>query len=186
MLRNNKERKMEVKVLSQRQLFQSKKNIGLLEEEIELPGGVRSVHHTVTHRGAVVILPVTEEGKLLFLRQYRHSLKETIWELPAGTLDPKEGPDACAAREIQEETGFAAAEWHSLGTLWPAPGFCDEVQYCYLAKKLTPSRRPMDEDEVIEVCPLSVEETLSMIAEGTIRDGKSLAVILKARCLGLV
>jgi len=175
---------MEVRVISQRKIFQSQKNIGLIEEEIELPNGVRAVHHTVTHRGAVVILPVNDNNEILFLKQYRHSLRETIWELPAGTLDPTERPEVCAEREIQEETGFAAEEWHSLGTLWPAPGFCDEVQYCFLAKKLYPSRKPMDEDEVIEVCPLPLDTVISMIADGTIRDGKSLGAILRAQCMG--
>lgn len=177
---------MDVRVISQRKIFQSEKNIGLIEEEIELPNGVRALHHTVTHRGAVVILPVTDNNEILFLKQYRHSLGETIWELPAGTLDAGEKPEVCAEREIQEETGFAADEWHSLGALWPAPGFCNEVQYCFLAKKLRPSRRPMDEDEVIEVCPLAIETAMAMIADGTIRDGKSLGVILRAKCMELL
>lgn len=172
--------------VSTERLFQTPKGLGLIEEKLQLPDGSSHLHYTITHRNAVVILPVTEFGEILLLKQYRHSVGETIWELPAGNLEADEEPQACAEREIQEETGFAAKEWHSLGSLFPAPSYCNRIQFCFLARNLVESRKPMDEDEVIEVYSVTLEEVMSMIGDGILRDGKSLATILRARCLGLL
>jgi ADP-ribose pyrophosphatase len=106
-------------------------------------------------------------------------------EAPAGTLERGEEPLGCAQREIQEEVGMQAKQWESLGTLYPAPGFCDEVQYLFVARELTPSHLPADEDEEITIVEMMQPEILNAIRTGDICDGKTLAIILKAQLLGL-
>lgn len=174
-----------VKSLERRLVYEGRV-IGLVEEKIELPGGKVTTHSTVRHPGAVVILPVCENGDLLLLRQYRHSLRRSILELPAGTLNAGESPDDCARRELPEETGFAARTWQSLGTLFPAPGFCDELQYGYFASDLYPQMEQMDEDEFIEVERHTAAAVEKLVSAGELSDGKTLAFILKARVAGLI
>jgi ADP-ribose pyrophosphatase len=162
------------------------KTLSLVAESVLLPSGVEHTHLTVTHPGAVVILPVTSDGEILLLRQYRHSLKRWILEFPAGTLNAGEEPLACAKRELPEETGFAAAHWRDLGLLYPAPGFCEEVQHLYFASELSPESAQKDEDELIELQTHSVDAVEALISSGEISDGKSLAAFLRARLIGLV
>lgn len=147
------------------------------EQLVRLPGGTEKTHVTVRHPGAVVIVPQKTDGKFLFTRQYRHSISREMLELPAGTLEPGEEPQQCAAREIQEEVGVSAASWTPLGVLYPAPGFCDELQHCFLARDLNPSVLPADEDEIIEAVELSAKEVLDAIAAGQITDSKTLACL---------
>jgi ADP-ribose pyrophosphatase len=151
------------------------------QEEVELPSGSVVKRDIVRHPGAVVILPITSDGKLILVRQYRHAIGKTILEFPAGTLDPKELPLDCAKRELAEEVGQQAEEWQSLGTLYPAPGFCDEKQHLYLASKLSPFRLPGDEDEIIEVQSLSIDQVESAIVSGEIEDGKSISIFTRAK-----
>lgn len=123
---------------------------------------------------------------MLLLRQYRHALREWILEIPAGTLAPGEAPLDCAKREIQEETGFAASEWTQLGTLYPSPGFCNEVQHLFAASNLHASRLDADEDEQIEVVEVSLSELDQLVTRGEIRDAKTLASILLVKMAGLI
>jgi ADP-ribose pyrophosphatase len=157
-----------------------------VEQEIVHGDGRVSKIDKVEHPGAVVILPVDHDGRLVVLKQFRPALMKTIYEFPAGTLETGEDPQVCAQRELAEEIGKAAARWTSLGILYPAPGFCDEVQYCYLASELSDSRAEMDADEVIEPDRMTVAEVEAAMAEGQISDGKSLAIFLRARLAGLV
>ena len=151
------------------------------QEEVELPTGSVVKRDIVRHPGAVVILAITDNGQLLLVRQYRHSVGKSILEFPAGTLDPKELPLNCAKRELAEEVGQQAAKWQALGTLFPAPGFCDEKQHLFIARALSPFRLPGDEDEIIEVETLSVEQVESAIICGEMEDGKSISIFMRAR-----
>lgn len=162
------------------------KKISLFREIQALPDGRETTIEVLRHPGAVVILPMSEEGKLFLLRQYRPALARFILEFPAGTLEPGEDPAICAERELQEEIGMSAARWENLGMLFPAPGFCDELQYLYFASKLSAKRRPMDEDEVIEVLEFSASEVEELIRRGELVDGKSLAIFLKAQLHGFL
>lgn len=168
-----------------RTLYQGKR-LSVVEEILTLSSGKPYVHTTVTHPGAVVILPVDTNGNIYFIKQYRHSIKETLLELPAGTLELNEDPLECAKRELKEEIGKSAKEWISLGILYPAPGFCSEKQFCYIAKDLFDEKLEGDEDEVIEVSPINSKELPKIIKEGKILDGKSLALVCRSNILGLL
>lgn len=159
----------------------------VVREKLELPGGkgVKD-RDIVVHPGAAVFIPQQADGRLLLTKQYRYSLQKEILEFPAGTLDFSEAPLDCAKREIQEEVGMRAEEWIPLGTVWPSPGICNEVQHFYVARGLTPSRLEGDEDEQIEVISMSVPEVESAIANGSISDGKSMALFLKAKLAGII
>jgi len=146
-------------------------------DEVEVKNGVNVRREVVEHPGAVIIVPVGEDGRILWERQYRYAAGRYLMELPAGTLEPGEDPEECARRELIEEVGFAGAEWSLLGRYYTAPGFCTEYMHCFLATGLTPDYADGDEDEDIEVVPLTLEETLAMIDAGDVEDAKSLAAI---------
>ncbi len=158
----------------------------LVRDQVRLPSGRKIDKVTVRHPGAVVILPAFADGSILLTWQYRHSIARYILELPAGTLEPDEAPLACAQREITEEVGHSAAEWIELGTIYPSPGFCDEVQYFFLARDLEPTDLNPDEDEIIEVRRYSNAQVDDAIISGAIEDGKSLALLARARARGLI
>jgi ADP-ribose pyrophosphatase len=155
-------------------------------EEFRVGGRDRSFEK-VSHPGAVVILPVDEEGRILFVRQYRFAVDRLLLELPAGTLERSDlDPGACAVRELAEEVGRGAKRWVPLGTLFPAPGFCDEVQYCFFAGDLYVDEAKADEDEFIEVVPMSVDQVEAAIATGELVDAKSIGCFCRARLARLV
>lgn len=160
------------------------KKISVQIEEIAVAGGSYTHQETVLHPGAVVILPIGEEGSLYFVSQYRHSVRRHVLELPAGTLNPNEDPAACARRELQEELSLAASTWHELGTLLPAPGFCNEVQFIFVARDLSSAPGIPDADEVLTTQRLSPREVKEAIASFELLDGKSLATILRAVIAG--
>lgn len=155
------------------------------QEIVHSDGRVKRIDK-VEHPGAVVILPVDDDGRLIILKQFRPALMQTIYEFPAGTLEVDEDPALCAKRELAEEIGKAAERWVDLGKLYPAPGFCDEVQHCYFAAGLTDAHAEMDEDEVIEPERMTVAEIEAAISNGQIVDGKSLAIFLRARLAKLI
>ncbi|GAD80076.1 NUDIX hydrolase [Vibrio ezurae] len=161
------------------------KNLSLIEESQTLPNGVEVQHTSVSHPGAVVILAKTPNNTLLLLNQYRPSLKEWLLEIPAGTLEENEAPLSGAKRELEEETGYSAKKWQSLGQLTPMAGFCNEIQYLYLAEELSLTQRlSQDSDEVIEVLDVSVDQLLSWIQQDKITDAKTIATLSKALLTG--
>ncbi|WP_283131730.1 NUDIX hydrolase [Enterovibrio norvegicus] len=162
------------------------KRFTLEESTHTLPNGVITNHITLEHPGAVLILPVANDGKLVLLKQYRPSIRRWIYEFPAGTLESSESPSVCAVRELAEEASLQAEEWHTIGESLPAPGFCNETQYLFVAKLLSPCEAEMDEDEVIEVVHFSVEEVTSMIANNKIQDSKTIVAFCRAQLLGLI
>lgn len=148
--------------------------------------GRRAVYERVRHPGAVVVLPIMDDGRLVLVEQYRLSTRCTLLEAPAGTLEKNELALDCAAREIQEEVGFAAGEMITLGTVYPAPGFCDEVQHFFVARQLTVAKLPGDVDELLKPVLLTVKEFEARVAQNLVQDGKTLAIFLRARVAGLV
>ena len=154
-----------------------------IADQVEYPSGKNSTHYTVKHPGAVVVIPQMDDGDLLIIEQYRHSLGRSILELPAGTLEVGEPALACAKREIVEEIGHRARNWLELGCLFPAPGFCDEVQHLFLARGLSEARADGDEDEIIDVHKVSLAEIDKLIKSGEFSDAKSLAALMRARLL---
>ncbi|MDN3696250.1 MULTISPECIES: NUDIX hydrolase [Vibrio] len=163
------------------------KNISLIEEDIALPNGNTISHTMIHHPGAAVILPVTESGNIILINQFRPSLKKWLLELPAGTIEPGEQPLECAKRELEEETGFSGEEFISLGLVTPLAGFCDEIQYLYVAKQLSETRRyACDDDEIIEVVTLSLDELEDKIRQESITDAKTIACLSKAKLCGYI
>ena len=165
------------KVISTTPIFQGRV-IDMHVDEVEFEPGRISRREVVTHPGAVVIIPVDEQGRILWITQYRYAAGKTLLELPAGTLEPDETPLATAQREIVEEVGFAAAAWRELGGFYSAPGFCSEYLYAYLATDLQEDYAAADEDEDITVIPLTLDETYARLDAGEIIDAKSIATLM--------
>ncbi|MEZ8154040.1 NUDIX hydrolase [Vibrio splendidus] len=164
------------------------KSISLIEENVTLPTNVVVKHTTIHHPGAAVILPITSSGKIILINQFRPSLKKWLLELPAGTMEIDETPLQCAQRELEEETGYSATSFQSLGQVTPLAGFCDEIQHLFVAKHLSLTTRfECDEDEVIEVIEvieLSLEELHNKIRHDQITDTKTIACLSKAQLCG--
>jgi ADP-ribose pyrophosphatase len=158
----------------------------VLLEKYRLPNGQQLERSIVAHPGAAVIVPQCSNGDLLMVQQYRHAIRGSLLEFPAGTMEQSEAPLACAQREIVEEVGHSAEEWISLGLLHPAPGFCNEAQHCFLARMLVPKQAAMDEDEIIEVRRISPAALEAEISAGKLTDAKTLAVFLLLRLRGMI
>lgn len=133
----------------------------------------------VEHSGAVVMIPIDKEGKILLVKQWRAPIKQIIIELPAGTLEEGEDPVSCAQRELQEEIGHQANKITPLGGFFSAPGFCTEYLHLFLAEDLKEKTLLGDDDEGIDILPCSLESSLNMIEDGIICDAKTIAGILR-------
>ena len=144
-------------------------------ENVTFPNGFNVDLEIIRHPGAAAIVPVTEDDRMLMLKQYRHAVNDFIWEIPAGTFDGQEAPLDCARRELTEETGFTAACWVNLGIITPLPGYSDEKIHLFLARDLTPAAQHLDQDEVLEVHSLHLKQVETMITDGQIHDAKTIA-----------
>lgn len=153
-------------------------------DSVRAPDGKVRKIEIVDHPGAVTLVPVDADGRLYFVRQYRHSSLEVLLELPAGTLDPNEDPTDCARRECREETGMAAEEITRLGGYFLAPGYSTEYLHVYLATGLTESPLPADEDEDLRVERLTLEQAEGLARSGELHDAKTLAALYLYRLHG--
>lgn len=174
------------KVLERRTILQGRVlDIGV--ERVSLPGGREADLEILRHPGAAAIVPVTDAGEILLIRQYRHAVGDYIWEIPAGTREGEEPPLDCARRELVEETGFTGADWTDLGEMVPVPGYSTERIYLYLARDLGRADQHLDEDEVItEVRAVPVAQALAWTADGTIIDAKTVVGLARAQHRGLL
>ncbi len=153
---------------------------------VQTPAGRVVPWDVVEHHGAVTIVPVDAEGQVWFVRQYRHAVGETLLEFPAGTLEPDEEPLACAQRELAEEIGRAARRWTHLGAFFLAPGYSTERMEVFLARDLIPAQGQPDADEILRPERYPWQQVARWMAEGRIRDAKTLAAWTLARShLGL-
>lgn len=153
--------------------------INLRVDTAELPNGATATREVVEHPGGVCVAALTEDGCLLFVRQFRYPYQSVLLELPAGKLDPGEDPLEAGKRELREETGAKASRYESLGTLYPSPGYCGEIIHLYAASGLTFGETAPDEDEFLEVEKIPLEEAARMVLEGEIPDAKTQAAVLK-------
>jgi ADP-ribose pyrophosphatase len=172
-----------VKRIDSKPLWQQGDSWRLRLDTLQLPNGRILEKAAVEHPGAVVLVPVRPSAngpEVLMLRQYRHVLDQTILELPAGTRGWDEAWLACAQRELREETGHRAEKFTELGQIWPAPGISDELMQLYLAEELTLAPLPGDEDEMIELVPMSLTKLVEMAGNGRLQDAKSIIGILRA------
>lgn len=152
-------------------------------DTVILPDGKEGVREYIRHPGGVGIVALTEDNEVLLVKQYRYAYSEVVTEIPAGKRDPGEEPLTTGMRELEEETGYRAEHYTSLGCLYPTPGCCDEIVYLYLATGLTQSEAHLDEDEFLDVerCPL--DEMVQRVMAGEITDAKTQIAILKTKLL---
>lgn len=146
-------------------------------DTVRLPNGNISHREYVMHPGAVVIVPLLADGKVVLERQYRHPLQQEFIELPAGKIDPGEDVLKTGQRELFEETGYTARDWIKLGVQHPCIGYSNEVIHIYLANGLVAGEHQRDDDEMLEVFDLKLEDSLVMIQRGEITDSKTIAAL---------
>lgn len=148
-------------------------------DRIRMADGVVAVRETLVHPGAVCMVPVTAEGNLLLVTQYRHAAGRRLLELPAGTLEKGEAPENAVTRELQEEVGRMPGKVESLGGFFVAPGYTSEYIHLFVCSELAESRLDADEDEDIEIEERTREAALAAIESGEICDAKSVIGILR-------
>jgi len=152
-------------------------------DTVRFPDGSTGQLELIRHPGAAAIVPCASDPPgadptILLIRQFRYATGGQLWEIPAGTLDPGEDPEACARRELMEETGVTAARLQRLTSIWTTPGFTNEVIHLYLATGLTTGEPSRERDEFIEVVPQPLSRVLTLIRDGEIRDAKTVVAIL--------
>jgi len=140
--------------------------------------GRRHRREVVAHPGAVVVLPLTDDGQVILIRNRRYAVGQVLLELPAGTLEKHEDPINCAGRELLEETGYLAGRLNALGSFFTSPGILSEKMYAYAAYDLQKREEALEEGEEIEVVPTGWDEAIEMIRLGQIQDGKTIATVL--------
>ncbi|OGO63274.1 MAG: hypothetical protein A2Z45_03220 [Chloroflexi bacterium RBG_19FT_COMBO_55_16] len=150
-------------------------------DQIRLPNGKSVSLDIVEHPGAVTLVPIDEQGQVWFVRQYRYAAQVELLELPAGSLDKGESPQACALREVREEIGMAAGQLQKVGEFFLAPGYSTEYMYVYLATNLRPDPLEADADEFLTVESVPADQAYKMAESGQIQDGKTLAALYLAR-----
>ncbi|MEZ5315004.1 MAG: NUDIX hydrolase [Chlamydiales bacterium] len=160
-----------------KELFHGKR-VDFLSIEVEDPQGKTICQEIISHPGAVVILPLLDKERIILIQNRREAVQEVLWELPAGTLEKQEDPLMCAARELEEETGYRAGEITHLFNCYSTPGFCNEKLYIYRATDLTQRIQKLDAMEEIKVVVIKLMKALEMIKAGTIRDSKTIATLL--------
>ena len=134
----------------------------------------------IHHNGAAAVIPVTERGEILMVRQYRNALDRYTWEIPAGKLEYGEDPLQCAVRELSEETGFSAGKYTYLGGVSPSPGYCRETIHIYLATELSAGQSHPDENEFLDVVKMPFADAFRLAASNEMTDGKTIIGLLRA------
>lgn len=153
----------------------------VVRDTVALPNGNTSVREVIRHIGAVCVIPVTEDNRVVVERQYRYPLDRIILEIPAGKLDaPDEDRLSAIQRELREETGYSADEWLEIGDFHPAPAYSDEYITMYLARGLRKGQQHLDEDEFLDVCTVPLKDLVEDVMAGKISDAKTQVCILKA------
>ena len=149
-------------------------------DTVRLPDGGAAEREYIEHPGAVAVIALTDSGELVMERQFRYPLGRDMIEIPAGKIDPGEDPLATARRELQEETGYTAAEWTHVATINIAIAYSDEHIEIYLAKGLSQERAKLDEEEFLEVFTLPLAKALAWVREGRITDSKTVSALFWA------
>ena len=147
-------------------------------DDITYDSGNKGIREVVLHNGGAVVLPITDEGKVVLVKQYRYPFEKFLYELPAGKLEKNEDPLKCASRELQEETGYTTSNITKLGSIYTTPGFCSEELHIYLAENLTPGNHNREEGEYgMEIHEIEMKEVTEMILDGRIKDSKTIVGI---------
>ena len=170
------------RVIGSRDIYAGKL-IHLRLDTVQLPNGHESKREIVSHRGAVCVVPVRADGVVLMVRQFRLAAGKVLLEIPAGTMEAGEDPDACAARELEEETGFKPGALHKLFRAYLSPGYSTESVHAYLATNLTAGTIHLDAGENVSLVEIPLDEIEKHILSGEIEDAKTIAALLMAQRL---
>ena len=154
--------------------------VKLFVDEVELPDGKKSVREVVRHPGAVCVVPVTDEGEVIMVRQFRYAFEKVLLEVPAGKLEKGEDPLSAALRELEEESGVVAERVEYIGELYTTVAIFDEKIHMYLATGLTFKNAHPDEGEFLEIEKIPMSTLVDMVMRGEIKDAKTQIAILKA------
>jgi len=168
---------IEEKTLKSERIYEGK-IINLRVDTVELPDKKYSKREIVEHPGAVSILALTENKKIIFVKQFRKPVEEFMLEIPAGKIENNEEPENCAFRELREETGYIANKMNKVMKFYTTPGFSNELMYLYFAEELQKGIAASDEDEYIDTICLSVDEAMERIENGEIKDSKTIIAIM--------
>ena len=171
---------MPFELLKSESVFQGRA-FKIRSDTLKTPDGRETKYEIVEHVGSVIIIPMDEQGNLLFVRQYRHAAGKDLLELPAGTREGDEPYEACAAREIREETGMAAGKLERIGDFYLAPGYSTEFMAVFLATELTDNPLEADEDEFLQLEKIPIRKAIEMAEKGEMPDAKTLAALFLAR-----
>lgn len=171
---------MNFKTIHSQSIYQGRA-FSVRQDQVRLPNGVETRLDIVEHIGAVTILPIDADGNIWFVRQYRHAAGIEVLELPAGTLEEGEDPEACAARETREEIGMGAKKLQKIGEFYMAPGYSTEFMHVFMATNLYEAPLDGDSDEFLDIECIPFQQIPDMIRTGKIIDGKTLAAFQLAK-----
>ncbi|MDC3415441.1 NUDIX hydrolase [Aquibacillus salsiterrae] len=176
----------EEKTINTKSIYQGK-IINVQVDEVSLPNGKTSKRELVKHPGAVAVIAITDENKIIFVEQFRKPLEKNLVEIPAGKLEPGEKPEVSAKRELEEETGYTTDKLELVTSFYTSPGFADELIYIYYTDKLIPLDTPkgLDEDEFVELVELSLQEAESYMEQQKIHDAKTAYAINYLKLKGM-
>ncbi len=175
--------KLEEKTLHSELIFDGRV-LHVYRDSVSLPDGTESVREYIKHVGAVCVIPITDDGRVVLERQHRYALHRDIVEIPAGKLDgPDEDPRTAALRELREETGITPKELIDLGEYYGSPALLGERIWMYLARGLSYGEQALDEGELLEIFTLPLDVAVEQVLSGQIKDGKTQIAILKAHAL---
>lgn len=161
-----------------RELVQKGSIIDYYKDTVQVQNGNIAQWDFIKHKGAAAVIPVTDDGKLLMVRQYRNALDRATIEIPAGGKEPDEDFKTCARRELEEETGYASDDLEFLISTYTTVAFCNEQIDIYVAKNLKKTKQNLDPDEFVDVEAFDIKELLDMIYAGTMQDGKTIAGLM--------
>lgn len=149
----------------------------VLRDEVELPNGKKGTREYIPHPGAALIIPITGDGKLVMIRQYRYALQAEFIEFPAGKMENGEDPLLTAKRELQEEVGLVAEDYRHLSTIHPVIGYSNEHIEIYLAKNLSKTEQQLDDEEFLDIFEVSLDEAMKLMKDGKITDVKTMIAL---------
>lgn len=177
--------KFEEKTISTEKIYNGKV-LSLQVDNVTLPNGETGKRELIKHPGAVAIIPITKDNKIVFVEQYRKPLEKSLVEIPAGKLEDGEDPETTAVRELEEETGYTTNKLKLVTSFYTSPGFADEIMYVYVTEELEPLTTEVagDEDEFVELMELTLDEAQQFVTEQRIHDAKTNYAVLYLETIG--